>query len=183
MPYDEAMEIAQKYQKKVDPYVVRCAIAGSLRRKKETVGDIELCIKPSVIVTHDMFGYPIDHYHPLDDGAAEIFGSVNFIANGPRLKRISLSEGITLDLFIVYPPAQWGYRYAICTGPAEYNRWLVTKKEQGGAMPSDLRSKGGAIYRGSDKILMPRERDFFDALGLPWERPEDRKPPASWIPF
>jgi DNA polymerase/3'-5' exonuclease PolX len=83
--------------------------------------------------------------------------------------------GIKLDLFIVQPPAQWGAILAIRTGPAHYSHWLVTQRKQGGAMPSYLRQRDGALWDGDELVPTPTEASYFAALGIdtvpdPWDR-------------
>jgi DNA polymerase/3'-5' exonuclease PolX len=58
MPYMEAMAYATTMVYYLSPLCSRIEIAGSLRRKKETIGDIEivLILKPEF----DMFGVPVE---------------------------------------------------------------------------------------------------------------------------
>jgi DNA polymerase/3'-5' exonuclease PolX len=71
----------------------------------------------------------------------------------------------------VLPPAQWGALFAVRTGPADFSQRLVTVCKHRGV---DMRD-GRLVARGSGRdVATPEERDFFQACGLaylePWER-------------
>lgn len=182
--YQEGIEIANKYIEMFSPYCVdgKCVVAGSLRRKKEDIGDIELCMYPKSQVQLDIFGEAVGVVYPLHNFILSHFKDYHYIRSGERLKSIQL-EQTQLDLFIIFPPAQWGYRLAITTGPAEYSKWLVTHRHKGGALPSNCMCVDGAILRAGKTIPMPREEDFFELLDIPYPAPEDRKVPDYWAPF
>lgn len=183
MPYDEAIQIAERYRDALAFDCINCEIAGSLRRKKPEVGDIEICIQPLGIPQIDLFGEVVGVNCPVYRIIDHVFDGIERIKDGERYKQFALPEGVALDLFIIKPPAQWGYQFAIRTGPAEFNKWLVTTRQKGGVLPSNCKSIGGAIYCAGEMIEMPTEQSYFEFLGLDWIAPEDRTPPERWIPF
>ena len=95
---------------------------------------------------------------------------------GHKYKKIALTEGPQLDLFIVTPPAQWGVLFLIRTGPAEYSHALVTPKWHGGLLPSHLQVKDGAVWnRNTGEILeTPEEENVYNLLDIPYVAPELR---------
>jgi DNA polymerase/3'-5' exonuclease PolX len=166
MEYNDALEIASGLLDKLSPFMERIRIAGSVRRKKPEVKDIELVVTPA-IAGYDLFEKPI--YYDLNPSA---FGRP--IKAGPRYKQIELPEGINLDLFIVLPPAQWGVIFALRTGPAELSKLLVTQRRYGGYLPSWAKVKDGGVYGQYGLILMPEEEDFLKFCGLEGVAPEYR---------
>jgi DNA polymerase/3'-5' exonuclease PolX len=161
--------IANRLVDELAVYCERIEIAGSLRRLKPEVGDIELVAIPKVET--DMFG-DVATAHQLDFVDWDAFGSV--VKNGHKYKQIALKVGVNLDLFIVTPPAQWGVQFMIRTGSAEFSHRLVTPKKYGGMMPSNLRVKGGAIWSSNHIIETPEEQDVFGLIGVPFIAPELR---------
>lgn len=166
IPLDEAEKIARKYVDLLAPYCRRIEIAGSIRRRKVEVGDIEIVAEPLPIT--DLFGSANGYCDPSLPLPA--------IKNGQRYKQYVLPEGLTLDLFIVLPPAQWGVILALRTGSAEFSRKLVTGKRYGGFLPSDCVVKDGAVrhIKTGEIVPTPEEADFLSLCGLGWIIPEER---------
>jgi len=152
------------------PYCQRIEIAGSIRRRKSEIGDIEIVAIPQF--TKDLFGN-VTEDHELNFPDWSYIGKA--IKNGNKYKQIELEQGVNLDLFIVTPPAQWGIQFLIRTGPAEFSHRLVTSKRFGGLMPSNFRVEGGAIWSNNHVIETPEEQDVFRVIGLPFISPEYRK--------
>ncbi len=166
IPLDEAERIARKYADMLTPYCERIEIAGSIRRRKAEVGDIEIVAEPLPIM--DLFG--------ASNGHRDITLPLPAIKSGQRYKQYALPEGINLDLFIVLPPAQWGVIFALRTGGAEFSRKLVTSKKYGGYLPSLYIIRDGAVRRQDtgEVVPTPEESDFFALLGLDFISPQER---------
>ena len=183
MKLDQALSIAVEMKDLLSPFCERIEIAGSIRRGKPEVHDIEIVALPKADTYFDLFGtpvlsYPIQNFIPT----GEQVGIWRKIKGGEKFIQLSLTNaGINLDLFLVTPPAQWGVIYLLRTGPAEFSHWCVTARRHGGAMPSDSRCLNGAVYRNRKLIPMPEEPDFFNFLELPWEDPCDRV--SHWSPI
>ena len=179
MKLEETQKIADDLRFQLRSYCTRIEIAGSVRRQKPEVKDIELVAVPKVTEAKDLFGNVISLISSLDTIDWREYGGV--VKNGMRYKQINLKAGINLDLFIVLPPAQWGVIYTIRTGPPEFSQWLVTTKSKGGALPDQYRVLDGAIRArlNLDMIFSTAEEaDFFELLGLKWLDPWERQ--AIW---
>ena len=170
IPLETAKEIAERVIEKLAPLCERIEIAGSIRRQKEEVGDIEIVAIPRPV--SDLFGNPTTD-HMLDLFDYSTIGRLEM--GGHKYKKIVLTEGPQLDLFIVTPPAQWGVLFLIRTGPAEYSHTIVTTKMHGGLLPSHMHVKDGAIWI-NDLIPLetPEEADVYNLLGIPYVEPEAR---------
>jgi len=82
---------------------------------------------------------------------------------------------LAVDLFSVLPPAQWGVIMMIRTGPAEFARRVVTRRDAGGWLPSHLAVRDGAIWDGDQIVETPEEADVWRVLEMDPVAPEDRR--------
>jgi len=162
---ETAEQIAQKYIERLAPFCERIAIAGSIRRRKTEVGDIEIVALPKPFV--DLFGN-VNGFH---DPMLPLWTN----KNGRRYKQYALPEGVNLDLFIVLPPAQWGVIFALRTGGAEFSRKLVTPMPFG-FLPREYVIKDGAVRRADtgEIVPTPEEEDFLSLCGISEVKPNER---------
>lgn len=187
-----AHRIAEEYCQLLEPAYKRIQIAGSLRRLKTAVDDIDLVAEPLIVPVHDLFGDQVGERNLLHDlldtlkasGRLQLDDHVR--RDGLRSKRFVHSDhgdqrAITVDLWMVSPPAQWGVLFALRTGPADYSHWLVTQRSKGGAMPAETYCKDGAIWYDDTPLPMAEERDFLTFLDLGYRDPVERRP--TWYKF
>jgi len=145
-----------------DDHVERVEVAGSFRRRRETVGDIDLlvlCEKGQEQVMERFQSFP---------------GAVRVEAAGGTKGRIVLRSGLPVDLRII-PRESFGAALHYFSGSKEHNvaiRALGVKKglkinEYG------VFAEGGADADGSgdEKVGGVEEADVFEAVGLPWINP------------
>jgi DNA polymerase/3'-5' exonuclease PolX len=183
-----AQEIAAEIVGLLSPFCSRIEVAGSIRRRKAEVGDIEIVCVPKIErqMVPTLFGEePGDSVNRLDEEVREMVLGGSYwgtrpdvngrSAVGERYKRLSY-RGIGLDLFSVLPPAQWGVLYLIRTGCAEFSHRLVTPRLMGGWLPTGFKVSEGSIIDGSSGVAMntPGEADIFRFLGAPYLEPEQR---------
>lgn len=124
MEYSKAIEIAIALCYKLQPFTDKLNIAGSVRRGKTEVKDIEICVVPKMI-TADLFGDAKDSI-PCPEFAAIVTNLGNVVKGKPdgRYMQIALPEGINLDLFIPQPHDYYR-QYAIRTGSADYSAKII----------------------------------------------------------
>jgi len=167
------------------PACQRIEIAGSIRRRRSDIGDIEILAVPTIdwTETGDLWGTnrEIDLLQEtIDDLLAD--GTLQphpaDPKRGPRYaKFIHAGSGLQLDLFITTAD-QFGLLLLIRTGPAAYSQWLVTEARRRG-----YHVAGGHLHRGGlgcgayvcEAIPTPDEADVYAALGLPFVEPGDRR--------
>lgn len=202
MKHADALKIAQGLVERLRPGCTRIEIAGSVRRGKADVKDIEIVAIPDLTPLpppRPMFGQPRPQWHKtaLDKLVFELCleGWMRPNMAGPKYKKLKIDlthfgmkdEFVLLDLFLVTPPAEWGVQMVIRTGPAEFSHWVVTRVRNGGAMKNTHRVQDGAVWLGdreeknpdpSTKLSMPEEIDFLKFLGLDWIEPGERE--ARW---
>lgn len=172
-PYDEALAIANDLLTLLRPACERIEIAGSLRRKKAEIGDIEVVAIPKTRAVKDLFDNEIARVSLVDLTLEDMA----FTKNGDKYKQFEYG-GMTVDLFLATPET-WGVIYVIRTGNAEFSHWLVTPHYAGGAMPGTMRCQDGRLWKSGAVLNTPEEADVFAALGLAWVEPEARTGPPS----
>lgn len=162
-PYTEASEIALRVLEELKPYCTRIEIAGSLRRKKNEVGDIEIVIIPLPYSTG-----------LLESGIATVINKWEKVKGELEYGKTKytqriLPEGIKLDLFIA-EEGNWGSIFAIRTGSAEYSHKVLAN----GWVRQGFKSQDGYLYRNGEKYEVREEKDLFRLIGIPYMNPEDR---------
>jgi len=183
IPLIGAYGIASEIRELLAPACERIEIAGSIRRKKETIGDVEIVCIPK-FEHGGLFGdgERIDMLTRLCDAnlvggrMAHRLDKNGRKSYGAKFKRL-LFEGFPLDLFSVLDPDQWGVIFAIRTGPAEFSKRLVTKQEHGGMMPEGMRVSDGYLWGGDATgpcVPCREESGFFRAIGADYIEPEKR---------
>jgi len=166
-PYAEALQWAECVVINLKPYCERIEIAGSVRREKDQVGDIEIVCIPKTIST-GLFGDETER-HPGFVAWVNKLESVKGKPTGKYTQRI-LGNGMHLDLFMATPD-NWGLIFAIRTGSAEFSqKRLAARWVQLG-----YHSFNGMLIRHDDETVPVREEsELFELLGIPWVEPKDR---------
>jgi DNA polymerase (family 10) len=103
------------------PGVIRAEIAGSLRRRRETIADIDF-----VGAVEDM-----DATGPIMSAFTKLPGVVQVIVTGPSKTSVRIANGMQLDLRLV-PEENFGAALVYFTGSKEHNvkiRSLALKKK------------------------------------------------------
>lgn len=175
MSYPFALRLAEHMCEILRPDCQRIEIAGSIRRKKSTIGDIELVVIPNTVT--DIFGDP---YY----GDSLIYDALTregFISemNGPHHKQAHLppivnERPVNFDIYLT-TPEQWGVIFLIRTGSADFSHWFVTHKCQGGALTDWMQIKDGRLLLAGNPVATPEETDVFERAGACWVPPEERE--------
>jgi DNA polymerase (family 10) len=140
------------------PGVVRLEPAGSLRRRRATIGDLDL-----LAATDD----PAALIATLD-GLPEV---ERILSAGTDKSSIVLSSGPQVDL-MVCPPAAWGTHLVHFTGNKDHN---VTLRGMALDRGLSLSEKGFKVVETGELLLDATEEAVYERLGLPWIPPELRE--------
>lgn len=170
------------------PYCHRVAVAGSVRRGREWINDIEVVAIPKSTVRQpdvDIFGEPIGKAVTVrDPGFIMVVDSIaNPLVKGKPSDGMNLQfftrEGVKVDLFLCKPDT-WGYIYTIRTGSAEFMRMVAARWVQLG-----YKGVEGQITRFGKPVPVPEEADLFGLLGMrvppPHARELTAKGLSEWI--
>lgn len=188
VPLAHAEDIANELVSILAPTCERIQIVGSIRRRRDMVGDVELLVIPTIeVVSYDLFGEPDQTVDRFNEACKNLHGAGDITdrldrdgrrAWGSRYKRV-LFKGFPVDLFSCMDPDSWGVLEMIRTGSAEFSRNNVTRKEMGGVLPNDMFVNESRLHRAfrdgtSEVIPTPTEEAFFSAIDSPWIPPERR---------
>jgi len=145
------------------PDVIRCSTAGSLRRNKEIIGDIDFLVssKQPALVIEFFTSQP---------------GILNVIAKGETKASVLLEGGIQSDLRVV-TDAEFPFALLYFTGSKEHN--IVMRQR---AIERGLRLNEYGLFKSKDETRDPRllvkcqtEEEVFEKLGLHFVPPELRE--------
>ena len=196
MDYARALGLAEALRDELRAACGRIEIAGSVRRRKADVGDIEILAIPALELyqRRDLFGEaleatPVNMVEArlgrlIEAGPSAFEWIYDQVTprDGPRYKRLHHTSGICCDLFLT-TPERWGYLLAVRTGPADFSKELVTLALRlgwhfSGCMLHRHPKVGGKACPKGERcpliVPTPEEGDVFEALGIPMPRPEDR---------
>jgi DNA polymerase (family 10) len=154
----DIMPLALELKEKIGslPEVEIVEIAGSIRRKKETIGDIDV-----LAVTSDPQKV-MDYFVNMD-----LVGGI--ISRGPSRSTIRLKDGLEVDLR-VFRKKEYGSALVYFTGSWELNVELRKM-----AIGRGLKLNEYGIFRGEEQLAGETEEEVFRALGLSYIEPELRE--------
>ncbi len=136
--------------------VVRADVAGSLRRRKDSIGDLDLLVQSAR-------GKQVVDAFVHHDDVREV------LAAGATRASVKLKGGVQVDLRIV-PSASFGAAWLYFTGSKAHNIALRRLAQQRG-----LKLNEYGVFRGSEKVAGRDEADVYAAVGLPPIAPELRE--------
>ena len=136
--------------------VTQASVAGSCRRRCETVGDLD------VLVTSTDSSEAMDRLanHELVE---------KVLARGDTKQRVRLHSGIELDLRVV-PDESYGAAMQYFTGSKEHN--IEVRRR---AIERGLKLNEYGLFRDDEMVAGRTEEDVYAAVDLPWIPPELRE--------
>ncbi len=160
MPIGRALQLAEAIRKKIEaiPGIERAEIAGSIRRRKETAGDIDILA--------------------LGDGEAAKRAMEEFVsqpevesvyAKGETKSSVRLSIGIDADLRII-EKSSYGAGMLYFTGSKNHN--IRVRKI---AIEKGLKLNEYGLFRGEKSIAGKTEEEIYKELGMDFVPPEMRE--------
>jgi DNA polymerase (family 10) len=152
---DVALRTATEMVDALTPLSQRCAYAGSLRRWRETIGDIDILAAA-------------DDSAPL---MAAFSAGHEVVASGPTKTTVRTASGLTADLRVV-PLDAWGAALQYFTGSVAHN---VAVRQI--AVRAKLKlSEYGLFEAETNQLIVSRtEEEVYERLGLAWVPPAMRE--------
>ena len=151
------------------PDVIRCSTAGSLRRWKETIGDIDFLVSsknPASVI----------EYFTSQPGVLSVS------AKGETKASVIVEGGIQADLRVV-SDAEYPFALAYFTGSKEHN--IVMRQR---AIQRGLRLNEYGLFKSNEETRDPRllvpcvtEEEIFKTLDLPFVAPELREDHGEFV--
>lgn len=136
--------------------VKEISVAGSVRRMKETIGDVDfLIISKNPKKVMDFF--------------VSLPGVIKIWSKGPTKSSIGMKNGFDMDLRVV-PSKSYGSALQYFTGSKEHN--IATRRI---AMAKGLKLNEYGVFQGSKVVAGRTEKEVYKVIGLPWIPPEMRE--------
>ncbi|MBU1671945.1 MAG: DNA polymerase/3'-5' exonuclease PolX [Actinobacteria bacterium] len=136
--------------------VERAVAAGSFRRLKDTVGDLDVLV---VCADAEAAG---EHFVSLP-------GVTRVIARGPTRSSVVVDDGVQVDIRVV-EAGSWGSALQYFTGSQAHSIALRSM-----ALRKGLKLNEYGVFREEDRVAGETEEDVYASLGLPWIAPELRE--------
>jgi DNA polymerase (family 10) len=149
-----AEEVLEKLRKVKG--VERADMAGSLRRMKETIGDVDF-----LVVSRD------------PEGVMNVFVSLPGVekiwAKGKTKSSVRMAEGFDMDVRVIAPES-YGAALQYFTGSKEHN--IALRKI---AIGRGFKLSEYGLFKGSKNVVAKAEEEIYRRLGLQWIPPEMRE--------
>lgn len=133
-----------------------CVVAGSFRRRRETIGDLD------ILVTCADGARVVEHFVAYADVR-------DIVSKGPTRSTVRLHSGMQVDLRVV-PEESYGAALLYFTGAKAHNiavrRMAVAKK---------LKINEYGVFKGTKRMAGRTEKDVYACVGLPYIEPEIRE--------
>ncbi len=138
------------------PGVAKVAVAGSYRRGRETVGDLD------VLVAADDGDAVMDRFVAFE-------GITEVKAKGPTRATVETERGLSIDVRVI-PEASWGAALCYFTGSKAHSIAIRKLGQERG-----LKINEYGVFRGKRRVAGETEESVFASVGLPWIPPELRE--------
>jgi DNA polymerase/3'-5' exonuclease PolX len=184
MELNKARNIAEKIVEELKPYCEIINIAGSIRRGKIEVKDIEIVALPKCEESGLLFGE--SKREPMKSFYDKAHSLGGIVKGGKRYIQLVLKEDVKLDLFI---PEHYDYyrQFALRTGSADYSHKVIAvswNKKGWVGTDEGLRKHSDCIQKGKKWVCLNAEaekppiwrdeKEFFDWAGIKYIEPEKR---------
>ena len=138
------------------PEVEQADTAGSLRRLKETIGDVDFLVISS-------------NPDRVMDFFVNLPGVVKVWGHGNTKSSVRLQEGLDMDLRVI-PPASYGAALQYFTGSKEHN--IALRKI---AIDQGYKLSEYGLFQGDTPVAAATEEEVYAKLGMAWIPPELRE--------
>lgn len=138
--------------------VLKVDVAGSARRMKETIGDLDVLVasvEPEKAVERFVSMPPV----------------TRVLSQGPTKSTVVLEKNLQVDVRVI-PPDDWGAALQYFTGSKEHNVKLRTIAVKNGYKLNEY----GLFKRDTEsRVAGKTEEEIYKALGMSWMEPELRE--------
>lgn len=163
----EVEPLAFKILIEIEPFCEKVQIAGSIRRRKDTINDIDIVVLPKA---HDSWINIIKFLRYEFDAVTEKQGEKLATLYVPFASKQGQGY-VQLDLYKA-SQSTWGILLLVRTGSAMHNVHLCNLALAKGLR---LQYSQGLVDSKGNVIAGKTEEEVFEALGLPFIQPQDRE--------
>lgn len=180
------MTLAERIQRELAEYCLKCEIAGSIRRARPEVNDIDLVILPKPGATQLIKARCKLRCRVITDGDQNFIVALNLFDDSAQMRKIDFQ----LDIFFAHngvddllapQPTNYGSILLSRTGSKDHNKKLCTiakQRDMAWKPYIGLFAGGEWVFRGQESeyeggtlIASETEEKIFEALGLKWIPP------------
>ena len=155
MELEKAKAFANMVVKTLEPYCDKIEVAGSVRRQRPIVNDIDLVVIPRDRQNLDL----------------TLMRMGNYKMSGMKIARVEM-DSIPLDIYFATPET-FATLFLVRTGSKENNIRLATlAKKRGWRLAA---SGDGLFDETGRRIAGDTERSIYEALEVPWQEPWERR--------
>ena len=154
MRLEQAQKLVQEIVEQISPYCERIEVAGSIRRKKSEVHDVDIVLIPKPLLWHRIIA------------ALQRAMDAKILKRGDSIAQLLIRD-VNVDLYVTSEQT-WEALLLIRTGSAEHNIKLSQiALRKGMKLTHKGLTKGGKV--------IASEKEIFEALDLPYVEPELRE--------
>lgn len=167
----KALPVAQRI---IEQLRERCKLggaeaAGSLRRMKETIGDIDILVTTTGRKKRKRGDDEVPGGREIVEAFTSLPGVAEVLAAGGTKGSVRTEEGLQVDLRVVAPQS-FGAALTYFTGSKEHNI-----KIRGIALDRGLKVNEYGVFKGEKRVAGKTEEEVYKSVGLPWIPPELRE--------
>lgn len=191
-PLGLAQTLSSQLMKMLEPHCEKIMVAGSVRRARPMVGDIEIVALAQETSLSDLFGQQVKLERTTLDDALDQLSDQDYQGwrvdprlNGHKHKRLRhLHTEMQADMYVTLDRRAWGALVAVRTGPVRFSKHIVNTAlgkgwhfADGFLLHAHLRGRHPCPQGPAcDKIIpLPHETDVFEQLRIKYLSPEDRE--------
>lgn len=178
---ESADRIMLQLIERFSPYCERIRGAGSWRRGKETVNDLEIVAIPRVAVTQtDLFGGAVKEENTLLSYLDELVNGRHIQKGsswGKLARYFTMKVGktaVSVNIFTTLDGGAWGDLLLLRTGNALFSKTMFSQQDEGGVLPRNMHHVGGKLWRDGRVVPCYEEEDYFNEAGVGYILPKHR---------
>ena len=156
------LSVAEQVAKSLEDYlkgikaVDEAVVAGSYRRRQETIGDLD------VVIASDKGGEAIENFVEYEDVQ-------KVVSKGETRSSVVLRSGLQVDLRVV-PKESFGAALLYFTGSQPHH---VALRDM--SLKKKLKINEYGLFKGDDRVASNTEEEIYNMLGLAYIEPELRE--------
>ncbi len=144
--------------------VAQMSVAGSTRRRKETIGDVDFLV--TIKNGTSKYKYLVEK---IMNSFVTMDGVVKIVGKGETKSSVKTRQGLDMDIRLV-PESSYGAALLYFTGSKEHN--IALRKI---AIKKGYKLNEYGLFRGERKIRGETEEEIYEKLGMEWMPPEIRE--------
>jgi len=171
MELEKAKTIASEIIRRLAPYCERVEVAGSVRRRRPTVRDIDVVLIPRDKEAVDSVLMQLGKVKMSGAKIARVTVDLTHVIRKSESLIQLTADTVDIDIYFATPET-WATLFLVRTGSTENNIRLCSLAKKRGWK---LAANGDGLFNEYDeRIAGDSEESIYEALGIPWQEPWER---------